>query len=154
MERMALQLAQLLRENLVDIEPKLRHIPESDAAIRRAGGTGWSRKQEIGHLIDSATNNRVRFLFAALDGSYTAPSYNGNGWVDLGGYVDTPWVDLVELWLRLNQALARSVERIPDARLNAECRIGNDPMMSLGALIEDYVRHMRHHLEHIVQVDV
>jgi hypothetical protein len=115
----------------------------------------WYRRrlvseQELGHLIDSATNNRVRFIVAALNGKYTGPTYNGCGWVELGGYADTLWTDLVELWTRLNQALARAIERIPEERLSTQCNINEGGPVSLEFLIEDYVLHMQHHLDHIL----
>jgi len=146
---MATHLSQLLKTAIAESEPRLRSITEHEADTRPGGGAGWNRKQELGHLIDSATNNRVRFLFAALDGSYTAPSYNGNGWVELGGYSDASWAGLVELWIRTNVALAHAVERIPDESLSAECTIGQYGPVTLAYLIEDYVRHMSLHLEHI-----
>ncbi len=146
---MPLHLSQLLKTTIAEIEPRLRSITERDADARPGGDAGWNRKQELGHLIDSATNNRVRFLFAALNGSYTAPTYDGNGWVALGGYSDASWADLVELWMRSNVALAQAIERIPHESLSAECTIGPNAPVTLAYLIEDYVRHMGLHLEHI-----
>ena len=129
---------------------KLRSLPEPQAATRLEHGEGWSRKQELGHLIDSATNNRVRFIVAALNGNYTGPTYDGRGWVELGGYADARWTDLVELWMRLNEALARVLERISDDRLSAECKVEEHDPVSLEFLIEDYLLHMQHHLDHIL----
>ena len=114
------------------------------------GGEGWSRKQELGHLIDSAVNNRARFINAALAGRYTGPSYDGNGWVDLGGYAAMPWNDVVALWTALNRALAIVVERIPPEKLAAPCQVGNDAPATLEFVISDYIRHMQEHLNHIV----
>ena len=54
--------------------------------MRPGGGEGWSRKQELGHLIDSATNNRVRFIRATLEGQLSGPSHDARKWVELGGY--------------------------------------------------------------------
>ncbi|MGA2598913.1 MAG: DinB family protein [Bryobacteraceae bacterium] len=146
---MALHLSQRLKTAIAEIEPRLRNIAEHEADLRPGEGAGWNRKQELGHLIDSATNNRVRFLFAALNGSYTAPTYDGNGWVALGGYSDASWADLVELWMLLNMALARAIERIPNESLSAQCTIGQNEPVTLAYLIEDYIRHMSLHLERI-----
>jgi DinB superfamily len=146
---MAQELGELLRKTIREERPKLQAIPEKTAATRPGASEGWSRKQELGHLIDSATNNRVRFIVAALNGKYTGPTYDGRGWVELGGYSDAPWTDLVELWTRLNEALAAAIERIPDERLSTECNINGGPV-SLDFLIRDYVVHMQHHLDHIL----
>jgi len=147
---MAQDLIELLEKTVREEGPKLRTISEEAAATRPGAREGWSRKQELGHLIDSATNNRVRFIVAALNGKYTGPTYDGRGWVELGGYSDTPWTDLVELWTRLNEALASAIERIPEERLSAECNVNEGGPVSLEFLIRDYVLHMQHHLDHIL----
>jgi hypothetical protein len=143
-------LAQRLRTVIADEEPGLRSLPEHTAATRADGNDGWSRKQELGHLIDSATNNRVHFMKAALEGEYDGPSYDGCGWVELGGYAALPWNDLVELWRRLNSALAVLVDRIPQERLSATCRIAGAKPVTLEFIIDDYILHMQHHLDHIL----
>jgi hypothetical protein len=140
-----------LRNTIAEMEPKLRALAEPSAASRPAGGTGWSRKQELGHLVDSAANNRARFINAALAGQYRGPSYDGDGWVDLGGYAGMEWTDVVDLWTVLNRALAIVLERIPPERLPAPCRIGEDDPVTLEFVIDDYISHMRHHLDHIVR---
>lgn len=150
MKNMPNDLAAGLQKTIQEEEPKLRAILEVTAATRSAIAEGWSRKQELGHLIDSAANNRVRFIVAALNRNYAGPTYDGRGWVELGGYSDTPWTDLVELWTRLNEALVRTIERIPHERLSTLCTINEGAPVSLGFLIEDYVLHMRHHLDHIL----
>jgi hypothetical protein len=150
MKKMAQYLGELLKKTIREEGPQLRAIPETTAATRPGTGEGWSRKQELGHLIDSATNNRIRFIVAALNGKYTGPTYDGRGWVELGGYADTLWTDLVELWTRLNQALARAIERIPEERLSTECNINEGGPVSLEFLIKDYVLHTQHHLDHIL----
>jgi DinB superfamily len=139
-----------LHTAIAEEEPRLRAISEESASARLRGGEGWSKKQELGHLIDSATNNRVRFIKAALENQYSGPSYDGNGWVELGGYSGMPWTDLVDLWKMLNRALAVVVDRIPRERLPARCRIGESEAVTLEFVIDDYILHMQHHLDHIL----
>jgi len=145
-------LAERLRTAIAEAEPKLRAISEASANTRAGGGDGWSHKQELGHLIDSATNNRARFINAALAGKYAGPSYDGDGWVALGGYAEMNWSDVVGLWTTLNRALAVVVERIPADRLPAPCHIGDGDQVTLEFVIADYIDHMQHHLEHIAAV--
>lgn len=148
------QSAQEIGERLKDIVenrlPGLLAISEEDAQTRADLGHGWSRKQELGHLIDSATNNRVRFVVAGLAGKYVGPTYDGDGWVDLGGYAHAPWIDLIELWERLNRSLAVLIERMPEERLGSLCKIGDNEEATLGFLMEDYVSHMETHLAHVL----
>lgn len=54
MESMAQNLGLRLREIVQQESALLRNIPEEDSGARAGGGSG-SRKEELGHLIDSAT---------------------------------------------------------------------------------------------------
>jgi hypothetical protein len=56
-------------------EPRLREISESESIQPILPG-GWSRKQIIGHLIDSASINHQRFVRAALQTSLDFPGYD------------------------------------------------------------------------------
>ena len=103
-------LADRLRQQISTEAPLLRKVSDDVASTRPGGGEGWSRKQELGHLLDSATNNRVRFVKAALEGSFDGPSYNPDGWVAMGGYPEASWHELVELWSATNLALASVVD--------------------------------------------
>lgn len=141
-------LSHALRETIAAEEPRLRAISEQAASAAQRPDA-WSKKQELGHLIDSATNNRARFVKGALENGFTGPSYDGEGWVALGGYNQMPWSSLIDLWKALNEALVRLVDNIPPERLSAQCRVGDAPPVTLQFLIEDYVLHMRHHLDHI-----
>jgi hypothetical protein len=117
-------------------------------AARNDGRPGsWSRKQELGHLIDSATNSHVRFVLASIDGEFLGQGYAQDKWVEAHGYRDMPWQSLVDLWFQYNALLAHLVERIPEEHLENRCVIGSG-VETLRFVIEDYVRHMQHHLDH------
>jgi hypothetical protein len=60
------------------------------------------------------------------------------------------WSDVIGLWTALNRALAAVVERIPQGRLSAPCRIGDGDTVTLEFVIADYVEHMQHHLRHVL----
>jgi hypothetical protein len=141
-------LAGDLRNIISEESARLLTLSEEDSGISE--GTGrWSAKQVVGHLIDSAANNHMRFVRAALEGSYEGPGYEQERWVDIHGYAEMPWSELVAFWNRYNELLARVVDRIPEDRLQSQCRIGGGDLMTLGFVVEDYLRHMRHHLAQI-----
>jgi hypothetical protein len=146
-------MAQVLGEalqNAIDREvPRLQAITD-DAAVKPAGQREWSRKEELGHLIDSATNNHVRFVRGALEPEFRGPGYDQEGWVGLHGYNELPWVTLIDFWRRYNSLLAHLVARIPEDRLQTRCVVGTGAAVTLGFLIEDYILHMQHHLDHIL----
>jgi hypothetical protein len=63
------------------------------------------------------------------------------------------WRALIDLWKMLNGALAAAIDRVPAERLSAECRIGDAPAVTLEFVIDDYILHMQHHLDHILGRD-
>jgi hypothetical protein len=127
---------------------RLGAFDASEADYRRAPGK-WSRKEVLGHLVDSALNNHQRFVRAQLAESLEFPGYAQDEWVRCQDYTSTDWRALVELWAVVNRHLARVVRRIPEAKLGVPCRIGGGAAMSLEELVVDYLRHVRHHLAQI-----
>ena len=145
---MSTQTAVQFRSNLEAIGLELSQVaPElADAPWRESG---WTRKQIVGHLLDSAANNRQRFARASIDGNYAGPFYAQEAWVDLHGYAGQSWQTLLRWWQTEHEILAALVDRIPAERLSAVCLVGDDPPVTLQFLIEDYVAHQRHHLRQI-----
>ena len=143
------ELAQQLTDVLARELPALRAIAEHRAAAKPREDA-WSQKQELGHLIDSATNNHVRFVRATIEPEFRGPGYNQDGWVALHGYGELQWSMLLDFWERYNRLLVELIARIPEERLATRCVVGESVPVTLGFLIEDYVAHMQHHLDHIL----
>ena len=97
-------------------------------------------------MLDSATNNRQRFVRAGTEGSYTGPSYAQEAWVAAHGYGEQSWVTLLRWWEVEHEILVAVVDRIPEERLEASCVIGAEAPVTLRFVIEDYLRHQRGHL--------
>ncbi len=135
--------------SLVDsTEASLRKISEADSGVPiRAGG--WSRKQVLGHLIDSASNNHQRFVRAALQGSLEFPGYDQEGCVRVQAVQEMPWPGLIALWASYNRYLAHIVANLPERVLQTKCRIGSSEPVTLQFLAEDYVVHLIHHLKQL-----
>jgi hypothetical protein len=86
-------------------EPRLCAISEIESTRPILSG-GWSRKQVIGHLIDSASNNHQRFVRAALQTSLDFPGYDQDGNVRVQRIQEVDWLLLVGLWVAYNRYLA------------------------------------------------
>ncbi len=145
-------LSALLRQTIDRELPHLQALAESSAEIHPGGPSSWSPKEELGHLIDSAANNHIRFVRAALDGSYRGPGYAQNDWVRIHAYRQMSWETIVSTWYSYNSLLASLVANIPENRLDVNCFIGSAELPdTLGFVIEDYVLHMQHHIDHLLQ---
>jgi hypothetical protein len=136
-------------------EQQIREAEERLGAVGEQRGedsareSGWSRKQVLGHLIDSALNNHQRFVRASLAAEYRGPGYDQDAWVRIHGYDALPWAELVAHWSQQNRLLMRVVERVPPSRYGVMCSVGDYAPMTLLEIMEDYLAHMRHHLEQI-----
>jgi hypothetical protein len=125
--------------------PVLAQVEDSQSTEPVLAG-GWSRKQLLGHLIDSASNNHQRFVRASLQDALNFPGYDQNGNVRAQHFQQAAWQQLVMLWSAYNQFLAHVIAHLPEKKLKTACRIGADNPVTLEFLATDYVAHLSHHL--------
>ena len=146
------ELSERLLSVIETAEPRLRRIsaPESGKPVLSGG---WSRKQVIGHLIDSASNNHQRFVRAALQPSLDFPGYDQEGNVRVQAPQEADWQLLVSLWGAYNRYLAHVIARLPASKLETPCRIGSGEPVTLAFIASDYVTHLVHHLSQIGAAD-
>ena len=136
--------------SILDEEPRaLRAIPDAQAA-RRPSGMTWSRKQILGHLIDSASNNHQRFVRAQFQPEMAFPPYVQDRWVAAQGCDEREWADLVELWGAYNRHLLHVASGIPAEALDNVCIVADNEPSTLRHHVVDYVVHLRHHLRQIL----
>jgi hypothetical protein len=147
---MAKEVARQFRVDLDDLHRTLVSVPAGLADVPWREG-GWTRKQIVGHLLDSATNNRQRFVRAATEGKYKGPKYAQDAWVAAHGYAEQPWDTLLGWWEAEHEILMAIVDHIAEDRLEASCVVGGDAAVTLQFLIEDYVSHQRWHLKQMVE---
>ncbi len=150
---MAQDLSLFLAQTIERESPNLRALTDERASLPRGPGK-WSPKEELGHLIDSASNNHLRFAGAAIQPEFHGPGYAQNDWVRLHGYRGMPWETIVNFWFPYNALLARLVENIPDDNLERLCFIGPNPPVTLRFLINDYILHMQHHIDLLLRREI
>lgn len=131
---------------------QLSSLSEEEAQQKPASGEGeWSRKQILGHLLDSAFNNHQRFVRVQLQTKLVAlPGYDQPGWVEASHYQELEWERLVELWHSLNTHLAHLVKFIPADKLQNLCTIDGSEPLTLQFVIEDYLVHLKGHLAELL----
>ena len=121
----------------------------------------WSKKETLGHLIDSAMNNLRRFTKGALYEDYHFERYDQDLWVEFNDYNSRQAKDLIHLWESINYHLAAVISKIPDQKLKKKTTVHNFDEIcmlmvepgsesSLSYLIWDYLYHMEHHLSQII----
>jgi hypothetical protein len=145
-------LAEKLRhfdQILVDALPRLKQISEAQSAERLSPGK-WSRKEILGHLIDSASNNHQRFVRTQLSSEVSFPGYAQAQWVETQGYQSESWENLIQLWAGFNRHLLHVILHISEEKADNYCAVGESQPVTLRLLAEDYIRHLEHHLAQIL----
>ena len=127
--------------------PRLSAIPEQAAELKPAPDK-WSRKEILGHLIDSAANNHQRLVRLQLEDEISLPGYDQDGWVRVSRHQNLPWMELVALWAAYNRHLAAIIESLDPSALDHVWH-SPDGDVTLEFIATDYVRHLEHHLQQI-----
>src|SRR6202012_6160658 len=73
-DRLASTVAGRFRSEIDAIGKSLGSVAP-DVADKPWREGGWTSKEIVGHLLDSASNNRQRFVRAAIAGAYVGPKY-------------------------------------------------------------------------------
>ena len=129
--------------------PLLHSISESESSTRPAPDK-WSKKEILGHLIDSASNNHQRFVRAQFSSEIRLPEYEQERWVRTQSYQTESWENIVELWKSFNLHLLHVAAKIPVDKIDSLCFIGESEPVTLEFLFSGYVQHMKHHLQQIL----
>jgi hypothetical protein len=119
-----------------------------NAPDSRAKADDWSKREELGHLIDSAINNYARVIRVQREQDPQLPGYEQDAWVERQGYQERDWKELISLWSALNTHMLHASRRVPASAYGRKCKVGGTEM-TLEFVIEDYIDHMVHHLGHI-----
>ena len=144
--------ADLIADELIEVVEifSQRLMLMDDHSVRcRPSAERWTIAEVVGHLVDSAVNNQQRFVRAQHDEPLVFPKYEQNFWVKVQDYNSSPWENLVQLWRLMNLHLAHIIRHIPDEKMRAKCTITPNAPVSLSFLIEDYLIHLKHHLNKI-----
>jgi len=136
------------RTLLSQVPPRLLSISDHESSVHPSPDK-WSKKEILGHLIDSASNNHQRFVRAQLGSEIRLPEYDQESWVQTQAYQEESWENLVQLWKVYNLHLLHIAAAIPDDKLGNLCFIGEKEPVTLEFLFADYVQHLKHHLQQI-----
>lgn len=137
-----------LTQTIDAARPRLLSITEQSAS-EKPFPDKWSLKEILGHLLDSATNNRQRIVRMQGQADIGSFVYDQLHWVTAQHYQSEPWQAMVEFWYLYNAHLAHVISHVDRDTLEHLCDMGYSKPATLKFVIEDYVRHVEHHLGQI-----
>lgn len=118
--------------------------------LEKPAADKWSRKEILGHLIDSAINNIQRFTeIRNAEQPYQIRRYPQDELVQANDYQHKDTIELFRLWYNLNLHVIFLIGKQTRETLKYELLLPNGEVKDLNFLIRDYVEHLEHHLDQI-----
>ncbi|MBW1294806.1 DinB family protein [Aquimarina litoralis] len=112
----------------------------------------WSKKEILGHLIDSAINNLQRFTEIQFENKpYPIRKYNQDELVKANDYQNSDTEEIVKLWNSINIRILNIIKVQTEQTLNFKIELDKNSFADLRFLMIDYVDHLEHHLKQIMK---
>jgi hypothetical protein len=110
----------------------------------------WSKKEIIGHLIDSAHNNLRRFIVGQYDDTPVIV-YDQDFWNKANDYQQMNKDEIIALWKLMNNRVGAVLLAMPASAMSRQLNTSKDSIQvhTLEWLAVDYVKHMKHHLNQV-----
>ena len=145
LESIALELDRIIDQHL----SALQFIPE-DKFRFKPSPTKWSKKEILGHLVDSAQSNIRRFIVAQYE-EQPRIVYNQDKWVTITNYQQYKLPDLISLWYLTNKHISHLLRNITLEM--AARKVQTEEVHNVGWLAQDYIRHLLHHLHQVLDLE-
>lgn len=148
---MVKQVAAELRLMITTYSTAFTALQEEDFATK-PNPEKWSKKEIVGHLIDSAQNNLRRFIVGQYETNPPHIVYDQNFWVKVNNYQNMTSMDVIVMWMLVNFRISEVLENMPEENYSKQCNTGKgEPQLyTLEWLASDYVKHMKHHINQII----
>lgn len=141
------RLAQLIQQGVAYV-----NAAADQQLSQKPSPTKWSKKEIVGHLIDSAINNLQRFTeIQYWDKPYTIRKYNQDELIRANRYQDEDVSELLGLWTALNNRIIRVMAVQTKETLAYTLVLPDGQPADLRFLMQDYVDHLEHHLRQILR---
>ncbi len=113
--------------------------------------TQWSKKETLGHLIDSAKYNLIRFTEIHIKPkTYQIIDYEVDDMVLINDYQGAETKDLTMLWVGLNRQIIHVINQQTEKTLQINARLPNQKTTNLISLINDYLEHTEHQVKKVI----
>jgi hypothetical protein len=140
-----------LKSVVEDYANKFSKISEQEFSAKSLPNK-WSKKEVLGHLIDSAQNNLRRFIVGQYETSPSKITYEQDFWVNANAYQQMSGEEVIALWKLMNERIAVVLINMPEKnyKRNSDTGKNETQLHSLEFLAEDYVKHLKHHINQII----
>lgn len=146
MQETVSRLNELLVEGKKYINKTSNEELEKKPAINK-----WSKKEILGHLIDSGINNLQRFTEIQFQKSpYKLRDYHQSNLVKSNFYQESEIEEILQFWLSINKRILFVISNLPTELYQNKIVLSSKEEITLLFLIEDYVVHLEYHLNQIV----
>lgn len=132
---------------IIDKVPSILTQISEEKLSEKPSPNKWSKKEIIGHLVDSATNNHQRFVRGQFEPTPEI-RYDQNKWNEYSFYQQIDSQQIILFWTVYNKQLIEIIKRIPTENLKRQIKIGEN-LLTIEFLITDYVEHLEHHLKQV-----
>lgn len=147
MKELRIRLDNLLKEASYYLE----HTAASEME-HKSSPVSWSKREILGHLIDSAVNNLQRFTEIQFHPKpFKIKPYDQNGLVKANDYQHADTESLVNLWQALNKRIGDVMEMQTDSTLLYAIELSDGTITDLRFLMTDYVDHLEHHVRQLLR---
>ena len=145
------QIVEELQQIVDEFAKKIEAIPD-DVFSDKPLPHKWSKKEVLGHLIDSASNNLRRFVVGQDASTPSKIVYDQDFWVKANNYQQASKADVIAHWQLINRQIGAILLSMPGENYSKLCDTGKTEvnLRSLDWLAADYVKHLKHHLNQII----
>jgi hypothetical protein len=145
MQQTAAELASLIHQ----YSDRLYGLKEEEVSYKPSPSK-WSKKEILGHLIDSAQSNIRRFIVAQYE-EQPFIKYDQDMWVAVSGYQQHDFKSIVDLWKLINLHVVRILSNLSPEMAQRKC-MTND-VHTVEFLAVDYIKHLRYHVHQVLDLE-
>lgn len=114
---------------------------------QKSNSEKWSKKEIIGHLIDSGINNLQRFTEIQFEMKpYKIRPYSQDELVKANDYQNSDINETVDFWISINHRIINMMKKQTDKTLEYKIELNKETISDMRFLMMDYVDHLEHHL--------
>lgn len=119
----------------------------------KANPKKWSKKEILGHLIDSGIHNLQRFTEVQFElKPYIIRHYNRDEFVKVNNYQNAEKEEILNFLLTINIRIMSLMKTQTPETLNFKVDLGYSELSDLRYLMTDYVEHFEHHINQIISI--